>query len=58
MICPASMTVFSLDNHEWYSVDVGNIKEREWRPAAFDRLVLDVDKKSTLKSLATMNSNR
>jgi hypothetical protein len=30
MICPVSITVFSLDDYDWYSVDVGKLKENEW----------------------------
>lgn len=57
VICPASVTVFSLDDHEWYSVDLANLKEKQWRPAALDRLVLDPVKKTTLMCLAKANSH-
>jgi hypothetical protein len=56
MICPASIMVFSIDDHEWFVVDVANLKEKEWKPTAFDRLVLDPEKKETLTRLAKTNS--
>jgi SpoVK/Ycf46/Vps4 family AAA+-type ATPase len=58
MICSASCTVFSLDDHEWYSVDVGGLNEKQWRPQAFERLVLDPKKKATLANLAKSNSRK
>jgi hypothetical protein len=57
-ICPASITVFSLDIQEWCSVSVSNLKPKEWRPATFDRLVFDHEKKDTLTRLAKTNSRR
>jgi SpoVK/Ycf46/Vps4 family AAA+-type ATPase len=56
MICPLTILVFELDNHEWFSVDVDKLKEKEWNPAAFKRLVLDADRKDTLIRLASTNS--
>jgi hypothetical protein len=58
IICPASIIVFSLDTHEWCSVSVANLKPNEWRPATFDRLVLDYEKKDILARLAKTNSQR
>lgn len=57
-ICPASIIVFGLDNHEWCSVSVLNLKPKEWRPTTFDRLVLGHEKKDTLTRLAKTNSRR
>ena len=58
MICSTNCTVFSLDDHVWYSVGVGGLKEKRWRPQAFDRLVLDPKKKATLANLAKANSRK
>ncbi|KAH8593771.1 P-loop containing nucleoside triphosphate hydrolase protein [Bisporella sp. PMI_857] len=58
MICPSSITVFNLDDHDWYSVNVDKLKEKEWRLEALDRLVLDQDRKDTLIRLASSNSRR
>lgn len=49
---PASIAVFSIDNHDWYSVSMASLQEKKWSPSAFDRLVLDADTKSTLKRLS------
>jgi len=56
MICPISIVVYGLDNHEWFSVDVDKLKEKNWNPKAFGRLVLDQDRKDTLIRLASTNS--
>ncbi|KUJ16655.1 P-loop containing nucleoside triphosphate hydrolase protein [Mollisia scopiformis] len=56
MICPASITVFSLDDQDWYSVDVAGLEDKQWRPKTTDRLVLDPATKSILIHLATTNS--
>jgi hypothetical protein len=58
MICPTSITVYSLDNQEWCNIGVAHLKPKEWRPAAFDRLVLDQEKKDTLSRLVKTNSLR
>jgi hypothetical protein len=55
-ICPASIIVFSLDNHKWCSVSIAKLGLKEWRPATFDRLVLDHEKKDTLPRIAKTNS--
>lgn len=57
-ICPASIILVSLDNNEWCSVSVTNLKPKEWRPATFDRLVLNHEEKDTLTRLAKTNSRR
>jgi len=57
-ICPASIAVFNLDNQEWCSVSAANLKPKVWRPATFDRLVLDQEKKDTLTRLAKTDSRR
>ncbi|MCJ1389642.1 hypothetical protein MMC18_002499 [Xylographa bjoerkii] len=56
--CPASVTVFNLDDHEWYSVDTLHLKEKNWRPAVFDRLVVDTDTKDRLRRLAKANAQK
>jgi len=56
MICPATITIFNLDDHDWYSVCVSGLKEKVWTPKSFDRLVLDQDRKDTLIRLASTNS--
>lgn len=56
IICPVSITVFNLDDHDWYSVDIARLQEKEWKPKSFDRLVLDQDRKETLIRLAKTNS--
>lgn len=55
-VCPSNITVYSLDDNDWYSVDVGRLKDKEWRPKTFDRLVLEQDRKDTLIRLAKTNS--
>jgi hypothetical protein len=50
--------IFSLENHEWYLVEVDKVREKVWNPTAFDRLVLEPYKKDTLKRLAIVNSSR
>jgi ATP-dependent Lon protease len=39
-------------------VDVGKLKEKEWRPKAFERLVLEKERKDTLIRLASTNSRQ
>lgn len=56
LICPATLAVFSIDDHEWYSVEVTGLKEKEWRLEAFDRLVLNPAQKAVLVNLAKTNS--
>lgn len=56
LICSASMTVFDFDSHEWCVVDITRLKEKEWKPETFDRLVLNPEKKDTLARLARTNS--
>ena len=55
MICPASIIVFSLEDHGWYSVETLKLEPKLWRPAAFDRLVIDPNKKDILRRLAKTN---
>jgi hypothetical protein len=56
MLCDSTLQVFSLDDHEWYLIDINRLKEKVWRPETFNRLVLDQDKKDTLLRLAKTNS--
>jgi hypothetical protein len=58
MICPASITVFSLDKQEWCGVGVSHLKPKQWNSTAFDRLVLNQETKDTLTKLAKTNSRR
>jgi len=56
MICPKTLEVFSLDNQDWYQIEVNGLKPKKWRPESFGRLVLDQDKKDNIIRLATANS--
>lgn len=58
LICPMVMTVFNLDDNEWYLVNIVNLSPRLWRPEAIDRLVFDITKKTVIKHLAGSNSSR
>jgi hypothetical protein len=56
MICSSTLEVFSLDNQDWYHVDIAGLKPKDWRPESFDRLVLDQHNKENLIRLAKNNS--
>jgi hypothetical protein len=56
MICSSTLEVFSLDNQDWYHVEITNLKPKHWRPESFDRLVLDKHNKENLLRLAKNNS--
>jgi SpoVK/Ycf46/Vps4 family AAA+-type ATPase len=51
--CPATQYVFDLDDHGWYSVNVMDVKPKQWKPESFDRLVMDASRKSILQRITT-----
>ena len=58
IICPISIIAYNLKSQDWCVVGVSYLKPKEWRPASFDRLVLDQERKDILKRLAKTNSQR
>jgi hypothetical protein len=56
MICSPFLEVFSLDDQDWYHVEIAGLKPKDWKPRAFDRLVLDQYHKENLLRLAKNNS--
>lgn len=52
-LCPSSVHCFSLASRKWYSITIGEeyLTEVRWDKEAWDHLVLDEEKKTTIKTL-------
>lgn len=51
LLCPASLTCFSLAMRKWYTISIDNLSEIAWNNSAWDHLVLDQTTKLTIKTL-------
>lgn len=51
LLCPASLTCFSLAMRKWYTISIDNLSEIAWNKSAWDHLVLDQMTKLTIRTL-------
>lgn len=51
-LCPPTLPVFTLDEQEWLNVAVEGLSEVEWEKEAFEKLVLQKDKKEMLRKVS------
>ena len=51
LLCPASLNCFSLTMRKWFAASIDNLSEIDWSTSAWDHLVLDQQKKWTIRTL-------